>query len=193
MPLSSLCLCHPRPSSPPLTATAIATVNNHHQFFRTVDDNNHQNPLNAISHQGWQLRLLSSAAVVDDCGSNGIFAAADNDKDRRRTVGSIPPPPPSMTTIVDKDQHCRRHYQPPLQLTMTAIAVVNDNDRSRRLHPKVASIDKDCHQRRLTCQRMLGLEPSTQGKATFKSIPKPPPLTTIVVDKGCQRRRQQQQ
>ena len=59
--------------------------------------------------------------------------------------------------------------------------------------PRLPSIDKACHQRRLTCQRMLGLEPSTQGKATFRSILPPPPLTTIVVDKGCQCCRQQQQ
>ena len=155
-PLSSLCLCHPCPSSPPSTTTAITPVNNHHQFFCTVDDNNHENPLNVISHQGRQWRSSSSAAAVDGCGCNGTFAAADNDNNRRRIVSSIPPPPPSMTTIVNKDHHCRRHYQPPLQLTMTAIAVVNDNDWSRQVHPIVASIDDNHHRQRPTCQRTLG-------------------------------------
>ena len=53
-PLSGLCLCHPRPSSPPSTTTAIAPIDDHHQFFRTVDDNIHQNPLDLVSHQGRQ-------------------------------------------------------------------------------------------------------------------------------------------
>ena len=108
-PPSSLCLCHPCPLLPLSTTTAIAAVNNHHQFFRTVEDKNHQNPLDIVSHQGRQWQSLSSAAAVDGCGSDGIFDAAINDNDRRRTVGSIPPPPPSTTTIVNEDRHCRHH------------------------------------------------------------------------------------
>ena len=46
-----------------------------------------------------------------------------------------------MTTIIDKDRHHQRHYRPPPQPTMAAIAVVNEDDRSRRLHPTIASID----------------------------------------------------
>ena len=38
----------------------------------------------------------------------------------------------------------------------------------------------------------IGLAPSTQGKATVRSIPPPPPLMMIVVDKDRQCRRQQQ-
>ncbi len=60
-----------------------------------------------------------------------------------------------MTTIVDKDRHCCRRYRLPPQPTMTAIAVVNDNDWSRRLHPTIASIDDDRRQQRPACQRTL--------------------------------------
>ena len=94
--------------------------------------------------------------AVDGCGSDGIFAAADNNNDWRCTVGSIRPPPPSMTTIVDKDCHRRRRYRPLLQPTMTDIAVVNDDYQSHRLHPIVASIDNNRRQRRPACQRTLG-------------------------------------
>ena len=38
----------------------------------------------------------------------------------------------------------------------------------------------------------IGLTPSTQGKATVRSIPPPPPLMMIVVDKDRQCRRQRQ-
>jgi len=154
-PSSGLCLCHPRPSSSQLTTTAIAAVNDHHQFFRTVD-NNDQNPLDVVSHRGRRWQSSSSAAAVDGCGSDGIFAAAVNYTTWNRTVSSIPLPPPSMTTIVDDDHHCRRCYRPPPQPTMAAIAVVNDDDRSRRLHPTITSIDDDRRQQRPACQRTLG-------------------------------------
>ena len=135
--------------------TAIAAIDNHHQFLRTVDNKDHQNPLDVVSHQGWQCRSSLSAAAVDGCGSDGIFAAAVNNNDWNRTVGSIPLPPPSMTTIVDEDRHHRRRYRLPPQPTMAAIAVVNDNDRSRRL-PTIAFIDDDHRRQRPACQRTLG-------------------------------------
>ena len=51
-----------------------------------------------------------------------------------------------MTTIVDEDRHHCRGYRPPPQSTITAIAVVNDNDQSHRLHPTIAFIDNDLRQ-----------------------------------------------
>ena len=51
-PLPDLCLCHPCPLLPPSTTTTLAAVDDHHQFFRTVDDNDHQNPLDVIFHLG---------------------------------------------------------------------------------------------------------------------------------------------
>jgi hypothetical protein len=143
--------------------TAIAAVNDHHQFFRTVEHKDHQNPLDVVSHRGRRWRSSSSAAAVDGCGSDGIFAAADNDNDRRRTVGSIPPPPSSMTTIVNEDRHRHCRYRPALQPKMTAIAVVNDDDRSRRLHPTVASIDDDRRRQRPACQSWVGAINAGQG------------------------------
>jgi hypothetical protein len=127
----------------PLTTTAIPAVDNHHQFFCIVDHNNHQFHWMSFLIEGGNGGHRRLQAAVDGCGSNGIFAAANNDNNWRRTVGSIPPPPSSMTTIINKDRHCRCRYRPPLQPTMTAIAVVNDGDWSRRLHPTIASIGDD--------------------------------------------------
>ena len=138
----------------PLSLPSAITINSSAQLM-TID-NDHQNPLEVISHRGRRWQSSLSAAAVDGCGSNGIFATAINDNNRPPTVGSIPPPPPSMITIIDKDRHFRRHYQPPTQPTMTAITMVNDNDWSRWLHPTVASIDDDRCQQRPVCQRTLG-------------------------------------
>jgi hypothetical protein len=149
---------------PPSTTSALAARDKLHQFFRTVDNNDHQNPLDIVSHRGRRWRSSSSAAVVDRCSSDGIFAAAVNDNDRGYTVGSIPLPPLSMTTIVDKDRHCRRRYRLPPQPTMTVIAMVNDNDWSRRLHPTVASIDNNHHPRRPAAkERWVGAINAGQG------------------------------
>ena len=105
-----------------------------------------------------------SAVAFNGYGSNGIFAAAITDNDRSRTVGSIPPLPPSMTTIGDEDHHCCRRYRLLPQPTMTAIAVVNDDDWSRRLHPTIASIDDDHRQQRPACQKTLGWRHQRRAK-----------------------------
>ena len=79
--LAPLHPCPPLPVSPlPLVAAVDDDRYRHRQqspsILRPVDDNDHQNSLDVISHQGQQLRSSLSAAAVNGCGSNGIFAAA---------------------------------------------------------------------------------------------------------------------
>jgi hypothetical protein len=201
--------------------TAITPVNNHHQFFRTVDDNNHQNPLNVISHQGRRWRSSSSAAAVDGCGSNGTFSAADNDK-----IGAVPLAPShrrlrqwqplSTKTIIAAatiNRRCSWQWLPSLWST-TMIGAVRSIQLLLPLMTTIIDKDQLAKERWVSaintgqghlqihptatsvdkdrCWQRLPTPPSTMTISAFGSIPPPPPSKMTIVDKDCQCRRQWQ-
>jgi hypothetical protein len=57
------------PLPPPLSTTAIATINNCHCCCHTVNNDNRQKPAVVVCHQCWQWQSLLMEVVVD--GSSG--------------------------------------------------------------------------------------------------------------------------
>lgn len=108
--------CPPLPVSPLALAAAVGDdrycrCQQPPQFCRTVNDNNHQKPADIVHHWWRQCRSSSTAAAVNGCGGDGIFAAAVNNHDLRHRLH------PTATSV--DDDHCQQRL--PMQPSMTMI------------------------------------------------------------------------
>ena len=125
-PLSALAHVTLPPLPPPSTRTAIPDVDNHHRRCHSAGNNDRQMPEVGAHHRCQQWRSSSTAAVIDGCGSNGVFAAIVV---VRRWLHS------TAFFVDDKVCHRRLRHRPPPKSTMTAISAVNNDNQHRRPYP----------------------------------------------------------